>query len=93
MNNYNYMSIGRKLCKADDQNNTIAGLIITTLVLGGCIYLQHRLLNDLKSESLGFKQKMDDLNFRNNRQRQIIDDLQKTKQELMDELNSKDDKA
>jgi hypothetical protein len=36
---------------------------------------------------------MDDLNFRNNRQRQIIDDLQKTKQELMDELNSKDDKA
>ena len=40
-----------------------------------------------------FKQKMDDLNFRNNRQRQIIDDLQKTKQELMDELNSKDDKA
>jgi hypothetical protein len=27
MNNYNYMSIGRKLCKADDQNNTIAGLI------------------------------------------------------------------
>lgn len=93
MNNYNYMSIGRKLCKADDQNNTIAGLIITTLVLGGCIYLQHRILNDLKSESLGFKQKMDNLSLRNNRLSKIIDELKRSNQELMDELNSKDGKA
>lgn len=93
MTNYDYMAIGRKLSKADDRNNTVAGLIMTTLVLGGCVYLQYRLLKDLKGESFTIKQKNDDLIFLNNRQREIIGELQRNKQELIEQLSQTDDKT
>jgi predicted Holliday junction resolvase-like endonuclease len=93
MTNYDYMAIGRKLSKADDRNNMVTGLIISTLVLGGCVYLQYRILKELKGEIFRFKQKIDDLNSRNNRQREIIDELQNTKQELMKQLSKIDDKT
>jgi hypothetical protein len=93
MTNYDYMAIGLKLSKADDRNNTVAGLIITTLVLGGCVYLQYRLLKDLKGESFRIKQKNDDLIFLNNRQREIIGELQRNKQELIEQLSQTDDKT
>lgn len=93
MTNYDYMAIGRKLSKADDRNNMVTGLIISTLVLGGCVYLQYRILKELKGEIFRFKQKIDDLNSRNNRQREIIDELQNTKQELMEQLSKIDDKT
>ena len=90
MTNYDYMAIGRKLSKADDRNNTLAGLLITTFVLGGCVYLQYRLLKDLKGESFIIKQKNDDLIFLNNRQREIINGLNRTKQELIEQLSQTD---
>ena len=93
MTNHDYMAIGRKLSKADDRNNTVAGLIITTLVLGGCVYLQYRLLKDLKGESFRIKQKNDDLSFRNNQQREIIGELQSTMQDFMEQLSKKDNET
>jgi hypothetical protein len=93
MNNYNYMAIGRKLCKADDQNNTVAGLIITTLVLGGCAYLQYRIIQDQKSDIYSIRQRMDNLSIRNSRQRQIIEEQQSTMQEFMEQLSKKDNET
>ena len=90
MTNYEYMALGRKLSKADDRNNTVLGLIITSLVVGGCLYMQYRSLKDLKGEYIRSKQKIDDLSFRNNRQREIIDELHRTKQELMEQLSQTD---
>lgn len=93
MNNYNYKAIGRKLCKADDQNNTVAGLIITTLVLGGCAYLQYRIIQDQKSDIYSIRQRMDNLSIRNSRQRQIIEEQQSTMQEFMEQLSKKDNET
>jgi hypothetical protein len=89
MTNYDYMAIGRKLSKADDRNNTVAGLIITTLVLGGCAYLQYRIIQDQKSDIYSIRQRMDNLSIRNNRQRQIIEELQSTMQEFMEQQSKK----
>jgi hypothetical protein len=90
MTKYDYMAIGRKLSKADDRNNTLAGLLITTFVLGGCVYLQYRSLKDLKGEYIRSRRKIDDLSFRNNRQREIINGLNRTKQELIEQLSQTD---
>ena len=90
MTNNDYMAIGRKLSKADDRNNTVLGLIITSLVLGGCLYMQYRSLKDLKGEYIRSRRKIDDLSFRNNRQREIINGLNRTKQELIEQLSQTD---
>ena len=94
MTNYEYMAMGRKLCKADQRSNTVTGLVITTVVLGGYLYLQYRMMQeqnkiikkqimDIDQLNEHFKrqsQTINNLTEENRKQRQAIIDLERTNQ-------------
>jgi hypothetical protein len=101
MNLYEYMAVGRKLSKQDNQSNQIAGLIVTTIVIGGCWYITYRLAIERAKKISWLNQSMDQLKDQKNNlgeansrltrenalQKQKILDLEREKQSLARQLN------
>ena len=77
MDNYEYMAIGRKLCKVDDRNNLATGLFITTLVLGGCVYIQYRMIQKQNQQIKTIMQGMENLSQQFLRQKRENDNLKR----------------
>jgi hypothetical protein len=81
MDNYEYMAMGRKLCKTNDRNNLATGLFVTTLVLGGCIYIQYRRIKRQNQNIKSFLQSIDNLTRQNLNQKREIASLKKENKE------------
>ena len=103
MNLYEYMAVGRKLSKQDNQSNQIAGLIVTTLVIGGCWYVTYRLAKERAKKISWLNYSVDQLKDQKNQlgevnsqltqenalQKQKIHNLEREKQSLARQLKEK----
>jgi hypothetical protein len=103
MNLYEYMAVGRKLSKQDNQSNQIAGLIVTTIVIGGCWYITYRLANERAKKISWLNHSMDQLKDQKNQlveansrltqenalQKQKIHNLERENQSLARQLKEK----
>jgi hypothetical protein len=100
---HDYMAVGRKLSMEDDRSNLITGLIITTVILGGCCYFSYHLAKERNKKIAWVHQNLDWLKDQNRRQgeafsqlleentsqQQRITDLERENQVLASRLSDK----
>lgn len=86
MNNYEYMSMVEKLSKNDDHKNLVAGLLLTTVIVGAGLYIQYRIIQEQNIKIKGLAYSVEQLKTFSRKQLEINQQLSKKNAEQEDTI-------